>query len=129
MPKIQCGKAEYRIVGDNGEEGDLEPYGSAATLETEDGNMLTAYVDVDEATDEVKTKLPGGVWVQDLTDGTKLVEVEREEVSFNEDADGEEYEEEEDDDDAISDDEDDDGDDDLDDGDEDEIEELKAPEA
>lgn len=127
MPKIQCGEAEYRIVGDNGEEGELEPYGSAATLETEDGNMLTAFVDVDEATDEVKTKLPGGVWVQDLTDGTKLVEVEREEVDFDGGDDDEDGEGAEDDDDAISDDED---DDDLDgDEDEDEIEELKAPEA
>lgn len=123
MPKIQCGEAEYRIVGDNGEEGDTAFYGAPATLETEDGNMLTAYVDVDEATDEVKTKLPGGVWVQDLTDGSKLVEVEREEVVF--DGDEDEEDGEGDDDDAISDDEDEDdesGDD------EDEIEELKVEE-
>jgi hypothetical protein len=119
MPKIQCGEAEYRIMGDNGEEGDCVEYGTAATLETEDGNMLTAYVDVDEATDEPITKLPGGVWVQDLTDGTKLVEIEREEVEFDGDEDGDEEEEG----DFPEEDEDDDGDDS---GDEDEIEELKA---
>lgn len=125
MPKIQCGEAEYRIVGDNGEEGDIVDYGMAATLETEDGNMLTAYVDAKEGTDDPPfTKLPGGVWIQDLTDGTKLVEVEREEVDF--DGGEEEFEEEEDDEGEDSGDDEDDPDGDED---EDEIEELKAPEA
>lgn len=121
MPKIQCGEAEYRIVGDNGEEGPEMAYGLGNTMEADNGDLWAAHVDVDGEDDSPVTKLAGGYWLHNLTDGTKLKDVECEEVQFE----GDEDEEEGDDDDAISDDEDEDeesGDD------EDEIEELKVEE-
>lgn len=78
MPKLQFGDEAYRIVGDNGEEGELVEYGVAATLTTP-GHRFVAVVDVDEADpDEVVSLLPDNEW---LIDGP-AVEAAQEDVEF-----------------------------------------------
>lgn len=81
MPKVQLGDEAYRIVGDNGEEGELAAYGEAATLEV----GLTRYVAVVDADPDddhnVMSLLPEGEW---MIEGRGVPGVDVEDVEFAE---------------------------------------------
>lgn len=44
MFKVEMDEEYYRIVGPDGEEGDIVPYGARATLDLPDGSLYTAMV-------------------------------------------------------------------------------------
>jgi hypothetical protein len=80
MPQLQIGESEYRLVGDDGSEGELVEYGDRATLDA-DGMKLTAMVDFDEQTDEIVGMLPEGAKVIDTMTG-EVVECQEIETEF-----------------------------------------------
>lgn len=80
MPQLQVGESEYRLVGDDGSEGELVDYGDTATLDA-DGMKLTALVDFDEQTDEIVGMLPEGAKVIDTMTG-EVVECQEIETQF-----------------------------------------------
>jgi hypothetical protein len=79
MPKIQLGDAEYRIVGDNGEEGEVMLYGQPAVLDCEGGQFMTTW-DLDKEGDPV-CKLKKGMMIN-TENGQTVQTVETEEVDF-----------------------------------------------
>ena len=91
MPKLQFGKDHYRIVGNNGEEGELVEYGEAAELRVGLSRYL-AIVDLDaDDEEEVVSLLPGDAWMEDRGE---TVTCEHEDVLFEgiEEQEGEEGE-------------------------------------
>jgi hypothetical protein len=80
MPQLQIGESEYRLVGDDGSEGELVEYGDTAILDA-DGMKLTALVDFDEQTDEIVGMLPEGAKVIDTMTG-EVVECQEIETEF-----------------------------------------------
>lgn len=81
---IESGEEAYRLVGPDGDEGDLVEYGLPAVLHL-GGDMYAAYIEDPEAEDE---EMGQHVYKLQPIEETEVVEVE-----FEEDEEGEEGEE------------------------------------
>jgi hypothetical protein len=79
-PKLQYGDDAYRIVAGDGTEGELFPYGEAATLDA-GGHRFLAFIDIDpDDPKDVVSLLPENEWLE--MDGRDVGEVEHEDVEF-----------------------------------------------